>query len=305
MNSKFFILFIFLIPFSINSMQFSFDAYTTRCIQEAAYIAINNSWSLGQHYSPITPIQAQPYQQIEPAISALLCTKIEQHEDTISNSCIKLANNKTDYTPALQPITASNSPNNTIDIEQAIFTQQFKAVKNKSLFTCETCEKEFQRKDKLINHIQVKHQHLCIWCKSTFDNQRILYLHKLRCKEKPKLPCTESGCNKTFTNQDTLKLHIKKEHLCLHACSDCDRKFNNQKALHKHTKNCAVPQQNNPKEISCTEPSCNRKFNKQNSLKLHIRKDHERRYTCLMCNKNCSGPKKLSVHIEECKYVHS
>ena len=103
-------------------------------------------------------------------------------------------------------------------------------VKGKKRFSCSICERNFVRKDTLINRFQYVHkektQFKCRLCKSTFIAKRSLKLHLDHLHDK-KNSYGCPVCDSTFGQMGTLKLHVSRVHeeKKTHCCTICVKGF--------------------------------------------------------------------------------
>jgi KRAB domain-containing zinc finger protein len=171
---------------------------------------------------------------------------------------------------------------------------------------CSTCGKSFSRPQDLKRHLQTHNKtsaYLCEECGKSYRSLDGLSYHKaLNHREtndssESLLKC--SKCNKSFTNQIQLNVHLKNSHhraKSVYTCEICiptatfERKdvFKNHVALHERVK-----------PFACR--ICDKNFSSRSNLQSHARThDASVALQCPNCSKKFSSKKKLDSHIPEC-----
>lgn len=105
-----------------------------------------------------------------------------------------------------------------------------------AVFSCEECDKPFNRRSRLNEHKILAHTVLdnsafpCQLCGESFPIRSALTTHILKMHKKPKkvqkkYACDVPGCPKKFRSSNNLKTHYNVEHLKIkqHPCLFCER----------------------------------------------------------------------------------
>ena len=138
-------------------------------------------------------------------------------------------------------------------------------------FVCETCGKEFSRRDYLKAHIMNIHE------------------HPRKCKV----------CDETFMTAKTLRSHISDMHpervhevLKKYTCDLCGQQFTRPSYLKKHIE----VTHEGKRPHSCE--FCGKSFSYRSSVIIHIKSIHEGdRYQCEICQNYFTQPQALKLHI--------
>mgnify|MGYP001339042283 FL=1 len=80
-------------------------------------------------------------------------------------------------------------------------------------YKCHQCEKDYTKKCKLLDHVQIVHEGLPIKCKhcpKTFNSKPGLYFHMKSVHEGVAYQCEQ--CHKSFTQKYFLKQHVRIKH---------------------------------------------------------------------------------------------
>lgn len=135
---------------------------------------------------------------------------------------------------------------------------------------CEYCDKNFDCKSKLSQHVTTAHQHVkyyyCSCCDARFNKYADLKNHSdMHLAEPRSFEC--DYCKKCFTRKDSLKKHIKNTH-CFEQvkrfpCSQCWKSFNQPYRLKLH-----MFVHINEKQFKCQ--SCGKSFKRPGCLRQHI-----------------------------------
>lgn len=155
-------------------------------------------------------------------------------------------------------------------------TQHMKTHEEKVQFICDKCGKMYKNQFNLDTHKSAQHGeyleehqnvYKCRICSERFDNRTDLYTHmKNHSKDNQELLC--DTCGKCFNNNHNLKNHIR-THLDIrpHECTFCDKKFRSRLLLKQH-----LHVHTGIKEFQCAV--CDQQFAKRDSLRSHLKKRH-------------------------------
>jgi uncharacterized Zn-finger protein len=151
-------------------------------------------------------------------------------------------------------------------------------------FVCLKCNKEFEIKAGLEQHIKSKnHGYSCTECDKVFINEKGLQQHT-EAKHK-KWECDQ--CDRVFMKHLRLIQHQVSKHEMLF-CKKCEKVFETKEELNKHTQSKHVPRCEHCKEI--VEPKhyqkhlreehhvcpCGEKFDTRSDLLVHIDRIHNK-----------------------------
>ncbi|CRK95899.1 CLUMA_CG009345, isoform A [Clunio marinus] len=159
-------------------------------------------------------------------------------------------------------------------------------------FHCQICKSSFFDKHRLKAHmigVHEKPKHLnCSLCRRTFMTEEGFKNHKIRpCS----LPC--EICGKMF-RKDILKTHLNAMHFNIkpYECDICGKKFcKSYLAFHM---NMHIGLEHQKKDFHCQ--ICGSSFFFRSGLKAHIRNVHEKKLTCLLCEKTFKNKESLKDH---------
>ncbi|GBL80582.1 Zinc finger protein 227, partial [Araneus ventricosus] len=139
--------------------------------------------------------------------------------------------------------------------------------KNKGIYTCSTCKKQFKYKKALEEHESThtgEKPYKCDKCSRSFGFHRSFVRHALT-HEKPSFEC--EICNKKLRTKENLKKHKLSKHSNSFKCEICDKKLSTKLTLQNH-----YLTHTGEKPFTCD--ICNKGF-AQKSLLMH----HERKHT--------------------------
>ena len=134
-------------------------------------------------------------------------------------------------------------------------------------FKCQFCSKWFTSAIYLNKHKKIIHEKRyachCPICSKQFNDKRNINRHIKNVHEKERFKC--GSCNRCYTDELTLKHHMKAAH-------------------------------NKKKNFKCK--SCNLNFSSLSNLNSHIKNVHEqiRKHVCVVCNKLFGSRSNLNAH---------
>ena len=129
--------------------------------------------------------------------------------------------------------------------------------KHALVFACWVCDKDFESRCKLMDHLTQEHSPDCNICGEKFKTSSELKKHMEGCKI---YPCNK--CSNICYNQAQYDEHIKEIHE--NVCNICDKTFQTNQELDKHTENDHT--------FKCTV--CGLTENSKEKMERHIQKDH-------------------------------
>ncbi|TKS90659.1 Zinc finger protein 879 [Collichthys lucidus] len=161
-------------------------------------------------------------------------------------------------------------------------------------YTCPVCHKGFWKPIMLSRHLRAKHPtfkqlHRCDKCEKTFQTKRRLEQHLQAHTEVKPYVC--SYCGKGLPCAKVLKTHLR-----VHtgerpyACKYCDKKFDQPYSLTQH-----IRVHNGEKPYLCSE--CGKAFSNSSAFLVHTRlHTGERPYHCKDCGAKYITLQRLKVH---------
>ncbi|KAM6927451.1 zinc finger protein GLI1 [Xenentodon cancila] len=148
----------------------------------------------------------------------------------------------------------------------------------------ESCNKEFDTQDQLVQHINNEHIHgekkefVCHWQECSreqrpFKAQYMLVVHMRRHTGEKPHKCTFEGCNKAYSRLENLKTHLRshtgeKPYVCEH--EGCNKAFSNASDRAKHQNRT----HSNEKPYVCKIPGCTKRYTDPSSLRKHVKTVH-------------------------------
>ncbi|XP_004523587.1 zinc finger protein 420 [Ceratitis capitata] len=144
------------------------------------------------------------------------------------------------------------------------------------------------------NHILKKprkpKEYSCAHCQKRYTTERILKLHINMKHLRPKNHKCDQ-CSAEFMDQRSLDAHVRREHIGF-SCTQCERVYKNSRSLHIHMKS-----HKGVKEFVCDFENCGKAFVTSTRLKVH-QKIHtdERNYICEICGYRTRQKDALVVH---------
>lgn len=220
-------------------------------------------------------------------------------------------NDDEDYKPYSKKTRTSNkSQHEEIKPKTAETNSKFTAVKVNAppVFLCMKCKNKFQTLADLKQHVFQKNQctmiqMTCKLCDKTFENKKRLAQHIKTHAEKAKFICDQ--CGKTYTNQYNLENHKSSQHgeyveeaqeSNIYKCRLCNEKFTNRTDLYAHMKIHAKE----PQQLLCD--TCGKCFKNAHNLNSHIRIHLDiRPFECALCPKRFRTRLLLKQHL----HVHT
>ncbi|XP_045529269.1 zinc finger protein 197-like isoform X1 [Pieris brassicae] len=180
----------------------------------------------------------------------------------------------------------------------------------KTFASCGICGRSFKNMDKLKMHSK-KHSFVeCPLCNKIFKSQPFFEKHMVRHQRKfnsnRKHIETCSFCERDYSNENELSLHVNKVHLQIkpYNCDMCEKQFYTELNLRSHKKLHNVKSREEctfcHKTFMCRKslvihlrkhidikphycPVCSKSFYSESSMKYHMKKLHGGRYCCRLC----------------------
>ncbi|KAF7991185.1 hypothetical protein HCN44_002747 [Aphidius gifuensis] len=172
----------------------------------------------------------------------------------------------------------ADNDDTTSSIEQS--KNKDKKTNKKTIYQCDTCDFECEKKTTLYSHVSRKHRH-------ANDN---IY------------SCTD--CDFTSLKKASLASHLKKhtkDEIQIFACSVCNYRTNKKTTLYSH-----IRHKHDPKQLlklqqlyACPEDNCNYRNRSKHELKVHIARKHNDEYNfpCDQCDKKYKVKGDLTNHV--------
>ena len=262
---------------------------------------------------------------------------IEVKEEPIDENDQQMNKTQLEYQSNIKhEIKDGSHDENYVNQKRKIYNQQMKN-EPKQKVVCETCGKEFTRREHLRTHIMNIHDtspRKCKFCDETFMTSKTLKSHirevhpehvpeplkKYTCDlcgnqflrpshlkthieiiHEGKRPHSCEYCGKTFGYSKGLKVHIDTVHEQLHTykCDRCEKIFKRPQHLKRHIANVHEGQKN----YNCQ--FCGKCFATNSSMQVHIGNTHEpdkrRHFNCEQCGKVFYSNNSLKNHV---RHVH-
>ena len=175
---------------------------------------------------------------------------------------------------------------------------------------CLYCEKEFERKQHLIRHINTKHPaekekyNVCKYCPKAFkiEDKADFKKHHIDNKHIPENKIAQCDtCGQCFYTKYKLDQHVKNIHQKLDGnfnCTTCGKSYHTNQNLKTHKKNqCGKAiAKNSEKNVKCDK--CDAHFSGKSDLKRHFTQVHmaKNNFKCQFCNKSFSNARKFKNH---------
>jgi len=145
--------------------------------------------------------------------------------------------------------------------------------KERNIF-CEICDSAQATASELRNHIKLIHdkafQKICEVCGSSFRNDTLLRAHKQRKHEEKRFACSFDGCDKKYSFQRGLLLHIKthtneKDYVCDR--KGCTKAYTVKNQLLRH-----IGLTHDKVRDNCPVEDCNHSTGRFDYMRAHLRK---------------------------------
>nr|XP_043873088.1 histone H4 transcription factor [Solea senegalensis] len=166
------------------------------------------------------------------------------------------------------------------------------------LVACPTCGSMFSCNTKLYDHLHRQaapvESLVCEHCGKSFSSERLLRDHVRQHVNQVKCPFCDMSC----TTLAALKIHIRFRHCDERPfpCDFCDKRFKNQRDLHKHTE-----VHNEGTVYRCTVEGCDYSCHTFPTMTHHFKRVHQvggmSKYKCHLCDKVFSWCYTLTLHL--------
>ncbi|XP_028173591.1 zinc finger protein 260-like [Ostrinia furnacalis] len=172
-----------------------------------------------------------------------------------------------------------------------------KAKDEEKQYQCDTCSKQFSRKELLVKHTRTHSDKLyeCDICKKKFNRSDNLRSHKKTHdpREKSKAStCLCLYCGRSFNNSSNLIVHMRRHTgEKPYKCDFCGKGFPRSSDLQCHRRS-------HTGEKPCVCRICGKGFSRSNKLSRHMRvHTGVKPYKCTYCEKAFSQSNDLTLHI--------
>ncbi|XP_059056417.1 zinc finger protein 93-like isoform X8 [Achroia grisella] len=151
-------------------------------------------------------------------------------------------------------------------------------------YKCEQCIKIFTSKLKRQEHLKRAHlgldkRNICQYCPERFVDywKKVHHMVKVHGQSPVVIKC--KACDRTFDNQRSLSRHTRKDHLLerKHPCQECHMTFFSKSGLQKH-----MAKHTGLRQFKCEV--CHKAYGRKNTLRQHMRiHANDRRFACTYC----------------------
>lgn len=158
---------------------------------------------------------------------------------------------------------------------------------NELLYHCGqvNCESSFSKWSELQKHMKTNHSNLsCHICSRTFKRKDILTSH-LKTHDPshfPNICCPVDGCERMFTSEKSLSVHVKSYHLKIKpfGCNwpDCESKFSHKHLLERHMKTHLNPNPRKKRKDAFASPTLIETISGNYSTEVDLK------YPCGLCS---------------------
>ena len=161
---------------------------------------------------------------------------------------------------------------------------------------CHKCHIDFENSNQLDSHfkecLEALKDFTCQLCDTKWVSHISLEYHYVMEHKQKLIAC--DICGNTFTSQNSIRDHVKKEHGKTFSCEICEKTFGSKTLMRVHVKN------EHGKTFSCD--TCGEQFRFNLGLRKHKSQAHKtevKNYKCDDCDKSFPLIPKLDNHLEE------
>ncbi|XP_069972405.1 uncharacterized protein [Penaeus vannamei] len=270
-----------------NKTKYEVHISTVHCSQQARCLACRKDFQSYEAYkqhmktahSVNTDIDIKTEAEERPSGGEPDCSRVSQYEDGSDGKMSKLLSDD----GRLEQSDASDSK---------ITLNEDEAFTGYGEKRCPYCGKQFQRRSRLLRHINYhldNRKFTCEYCTKAFVEKSGLDAHLLTHRPINK-SCSE--CGKVFKTRRTMKRHLKTHQNVVHSCGVCGKQFRHEESLRIHK---SVHKDGGSGNVcSLCKKDCKTPY----YLQLHITTKHEAaKFTCLQCDRSFKWRQSYGKHM--------